>query len=103
MKTSPLQGIESVKVTVHFDDISAKEALSLGRDFRKISKDMGLYVAQPNKFDHLQYTDLHFRVPEQPDGWENTFITALDLAVKRRGWIMDDQDDTPTVVTSTPA
>ncbi len=102
MKISPLKGIDSVKVTVHFDDISAKDALSLGRDFRKISKDLGLQVAQPNKFDHLQYTNLFFRVPEQPIGWEETFMTALDLAVKKRGWSIDDNDDTPTVVTAAP-
>lgn len=98
MKVEPLKNSESVLVTVHFDDISAKDALSLSRQFQSLSKDMGLFVAKPNKYDHLKYTDLYFRVPEQPEGWQDTFMKALQNAVEEKGWELSDEEGQPTQV-----
>lgn len=70
MLVETLRNSDSLKVTVHFADISARDALSVSHEFKKRTKEQGLILPTPNKFDHAKYTDLYFRVPEQPENWK---------------------------------
>lgn len=97
MKIEPLLSTEDLRVTVHFDDISARETLSLAKEFRCISKDMGLYLSAPSKYDHLRYTDLYFQVSEQEE-WQAVFMEALQSAVDKRGWQLNDSEGDATVI-----
>ncbi len=98
MLIEQLNNSDSLKVTVHCDNISARDALSLSRAFKEKARDMGLSIPTPNKFDHLQYTDLFFRVPEQPEGWQDVFMEALQGAVDEKGWSLSDEDGQVTQI-----
>ncbi len=99
MRIDKLRGADSLQVTVHFDDMSAKDAFSLTRDFKKISKSKGLFIPTPNKYDALTYTDFFFRIPECPRNWEVTFLSSLKEATDNKGWKLTDKDGEQTIIT----
>ncbi len=99
MKISKLKRTDSVNVTVHFNDISLTESSRFGKEFRNISKNMGLYIAQPTHLDDLKYTDLYFRIPDPTGDWKKIFMSALAQAVESKGWFLDDTTNEPTTIT----